>query len=400
MSQTRPLKHIIEGKVTLLNWNIGGAKYLELKPENSPKRHRGEQCREEFRRKLNEALLREIEDYDPAVLTLQEVVEYEPDGHVERRMSVIDPPPKYHYYPYMLIDTLRHSHQGKWNKVRNVGEWSEQAFFAQGNAILVHREKVPHFPLWSLPDINQNHEQWVCQQPRRYADAPGQGCMEMVALESGLYFGNRNTEPRAALVVHLVLSSVFDQELPKPLDVFVVNLHLTTLMMEREGIPAIDQAAADTRMSQLNIVLNGVISRYNEWRAQKFRIRGEYFPPSQKDGHRETHERLPPIWVIAGDFNFTPESVEYETLVRKGFIDIGKGPTKAKGLGNPPSITLDYVFAGPRFEAIEPNAAVACKERSIVVDHVRVSDHFPLVAYVPITVEVDDAVFRRSAAAT
>lgn len=279
--------------------------------------------------------------------------------------------------------------------MREVGEWSDEAFFAQGNAILVHTQKVPHFPLWSLPNIDQDHEHWFYQSPRRYSDAPGQGCMEVVALESGLYFGDRNTEPRAALVVHLVLSRIFDQQLPKPLDVFVVNLHLTTLMMEREGIPAIDQAAADTRMRQLDIVLNGIISRYNEWRAQKFRIRGKYVAPVQKGGHSETHDRLPPIWVIAGDFNFTPESTEYETLVRRGFIDIGTGPTKAMGLGNPPAITLDYVFAGPRFEAIDPNVAAGCRKRSKVVDYVRVSDHFPLVAYVPITVEIDDTVFTR-----
>ena len=55
-------------------------------------------------------------------------------------------------------------------------------------------------------------------------------------MDSGLYFGDRNTEPRAALVSHFIYDSGPSTGDPKPLDIFVVNLHLTTLMMEREGV--------------------------------------------------------------------------------------------------------------------------------------------------------------------
>jgi len=259
MKSLRHTKHTISGEIKMLNWNIGGAKYLEL-PSQSSLMKRGEESREEFRKKLNEALKLEIHRRDPQILTLQEVVEYQAEGRVQDRESVIDPPDDYYYFPFMLIDTLRHSHQGKWNKVRKVGGWPDDAFFAQGNAILVKKD-LPLFPLWSLPCLNQDHERWVSKLPRRSSDAPGLGCMEVVALESGLYFGDRNTEPRAALVFHLVLSRIGEDELPKPLDVFVINLHLTTLMLEREGIPAIDELASQTRMRQLDNVLNGVVSR-------------------------------------------------------------------------------------------------------------------------------------------
>lgn len=389
MHSIKHVKHIISGDIKLLNWNIGGAKYLELSSQSSNLKQ-GDESREEFRKKLNEALKLEINRHHPQVVTLQEVVEYQADGRVQDRESVIDPPDDYHYFPFMLIDTQRHSHQGKWNKVRKVGGWPDDAFFSQGNAILV-KKSLPHFPLWSLPALHQNHETWVSNAPRRSSDAPGLGCMELVALESGLYFGERNTEPRAALVLHLVLSRIGEDELPKPLDVFVINLHLTTLMLEREGVPAVDELASQTRMRQLDNVLNGVVSRYNEWRAQKFTVRGEHLPPSERDGHTETYSRLPPIWIIAGDFNFTPESMEYATLVRRGFISMVSGRTKAKGLGNPPTLQVDYVFAGPRFEAIDPDSAekkIRDENKVDFGDDTKVSDHFPLFASIPITIDL------------
>jgi endonuclease/exonuclease/phosphatase family metal-dependent hydrolase len=382
-------KFVYSQEIRILNWNIGGAKYLELLSTQSPNFKPGNESREKFRERLNHALKREIEQHQPEVMTLQEVVEYEPRGYDKDRGSVIDPPADYHYFPFMLIDTIRHSHQGKWNKVREIGEWSESAFLAQGNAILV-RKDLPLFPLWSLPALNQDHKRWVAGLPQNASGAP-LGCMEVVALESGLYFGDRNTEPRAALVIHLVLSEVGGSELPKPLDVFVINLHLTTLMLEREGIPLIDEVASQTRLRQLNTVLNGIVSRYNEWRAQKFKMRGEHVEPMNKDGHKETYGRLPPIWIIAGDFNFTPESIEYATLDRRGFISMVDGRTKAKGLGNRPSLTVDYIFAGPRFEAIDPDAAQEFRENENRVDfndETKVSDHFPLFASVPITVNL------------
>jgi endonuclease/exonuclease/phosphatase family metal-dependent hydrolase len=213
--------------------------------------------------------------------------------------------------------------------------------------------------------------------------------MEVVKLESGLYFGDRNTEPRAALVTHLVLSELPHTHsngiLERPLDVFVVNLHLTTLMGEREGIPEIDDEATQTRLRQLDLVLNGIVSRYNKWAKDGFKIRGKKVEP--RDG--ETHKRHSAIWILAGDFNFTPESTEYQTLIRRGFIDLIRNHelgSKTSGLGATPTLTVDYVFAGPRFEAIDPAVA---REGTIqnhleVTDDTRVSDHFPLIVSVPI----------------
>jgi endonuclease/exonuclease/phosphatase family metal-dependent hydrolase len=187
-----------------------------------------------------------------------------------------------------------------------------------------------------------------------------------------------------------------ESQLLKPLDVFIVNLHLTTLVAEREGIPDIDEEASQTRLRQLDIVLNGIVSRYNRWRKDGYKIRGK--APALRKG-KDTDKRYPPIWVITGDFNFTPESVEYQTMVRRGFIDMmpkrarhqvpHHQPTKAPGIGNDPTITLDYLFAGPRFEAIDPsyNEDHIGNNRVDTDEIVRVSDHYPLIVDLPIRLD-------------
>ena len=391
---------MIQGILKVVNWNVGGAKYLELKSDKSKKHNEDDETREQFRRRLNIALNTLLDGSEwPEVVTLQEVVQYHESGNTQKARDVIDCPEDYFFYPFWLIDTHRHSAQGKWDKVRENGDWPPAAYFAQGNAILV-RKDVGLFPIWSLPDVNVLRDD--AQLPAFYRQGePGQRCIEQVLLESGLYFGNRDTEPRAALVTHLVLSGIRQRNnseilaLEKPLDVFVINLHLTTLTMEREGVPNIDDEAMRTRLRQLDIVLNDIISPYNRWRREGFPIRGKEFVP-KKDV--ETTKRHAPIWIIAGDFNFTPESTEYETLVRRGFIDLiapdqkearpeHRTGTKAKGFGTDPKIKLDYVFAGPRFEVIDPTDAENRTGFNHVNTDIRVSDHFPLKIDVPIKLD-------------
>ena len=377
-------------KFGIVNWNIGGAKYLELKAKDSPNLG-GRESRDEFREKLNEEIWYLLQRHKPAIMTMQEVVAYSAGGDESEAEHVVKTPDGYHYFPLWLIDTKRHSHQGKWNKVRRLGEWPRDAYFAQGNAILVDK-RVPWVHIFGLPPLGVPATEF-----------PSSGLVEAVKLESGLYFGDRNSEPRAALVAHLALNELQDDgnrgavKLSKPLDIFVINLHLTTLIMEREGVPAIDEEAVQIRLRQLDIVLGGIVSRYNRWRREGYPVRD--LDPAKAAAARQVtkDDRHPPLWIIAGDFNFTPESVEYTTLVRNGFIDLippsdrpsNRMGTKASGLGNRPTLTVDYVFAGPRFEAIDPRVA----EEGIRPNHVefnektRISDHFPLIIDVPIALE-------------
>jgi len=169
---------MIEGQVQVLNWNVAGAKYLEL-PLGK---------REEFRRRLNLTLQSLIETDRPAIVTIQEVVRYHEDDNEEDAIHVIDVPDGYDYYPLWFIDTRHQSAKGKWDKVREMGGWSANSFFAQGNAFLIKKD-ISAFRVFDLPRLNHR-----CQIANP---------IEVVKLESGLYLGTRDTEPRAAMIAHL-----------------------------------------------------------------------------------------------------------------------------------------------------------------------------------------------------
>ena len=349
---------------TILNWNIGGAKFLETKQRGDRERQKSD---------LNQALSSLINKFQPDVVTLQEIVRYKEPDDVEIR-DVVDPVPTgYRYFPFDLINSDLMSSKAKWNKVLRGSDWDLKSYFAQGNAFLVKKDS-PVFPVWDLSNL---------AQPRPGTDRDH--FVEQVHLDSGLYFGDRNTEPRAALVMHFITDPKIKGKDGWPLDIFVVNVHLTTLMKEREGVPEIDALAEETRLAQLKIVFNGVVSRYNSWRQDGYPQRHE----RRKPGPTESFDRHSPIWILAGDFNFTENSAEYAWIMRRNFIDTvpderktspyGIG-TKAKGVGNDPTLTLDYIFAGPQYVSLDPVIKKAGLHQNYVVhDHdFRASDHYPV----------------------
>ncbi len=352
----------MDGKFSILNWNIGGAKYIQ-EEENQ---------REKTRKLINSELCSLIRRFDnPDVITLQEIVRYGPSS--KDANEIIDSISGYHYYPMPLIDSDRLSSKAKWNKVRELGGWSPDTFFAQGNAILI-KDDLPHFPIWDLASSSEHKP----KESRHF--------IEQVNLESGLYFGDRDSEPRAALVAHFIFNP--NKKKTKPLDVFVVNVHLTTIMMEREGIPEIDLSATKIRLDQLDVIFRGIVSRYNKWKRQGFPQRGK--PRDMKDF--ETYDRYEPVWILAGDFNFTPESEEYQLIKRLNFIDAvphkGSG-TKAKGAGNRATLTLDYIFVGPKFLAFDPIFTANEIQNNSVDSRTKSSDHFPLFAEIPFSFPKD-----------
>jgi hypothetical protein len=122
---------MIEGSLKLLNWNLAGAKYLEL-PSEAAAVDGQRETRGSYRQRLNEALHLLIRNCTPDVITLQEVVCYGEDGREDGAKHVIDIPDDYDYYPVWLIDTRHHSATGKWIKYKK--HWPSGAFLAQGNA--------------------------------------------------------------------------------------------------------------------------------------------------------------------------------------------------------------------------------------------------------------------------
>jgi len=335
----------------ILNWNIAGAKYLEKKEDE----------REDFQKVMNGELKRLITVHNPDVITLQEIVQYGAD-----RKDIIEPPDGYDYHPFTFVDTESLSIRAKWNKLEKSGEWPKGTYFAQGNGFLF-KKGLPHQPVWSLPSDGKH-------QPRILK----KNYLEKVGLESGLYFGDRDTEPRAALVAHFVFNP---KGKPKPLDIFILNIHLTTLTMEREGVPEIDRRATKIRLSQLDIIFDGIVSRYNSWRRGGFRERGEHRKPEDW----ETFDRHEPVWILAGDFNSTKSSHEYKAIQDVNFMDVIKKDTatKAPGAGKEATLILDYIFAGPAFVSLDP-LIMSAGIKSNHVEDIRVSDHCPLIANIPI----------------
>ncbi len=394
--------------IRVLNWNIGGAKFLEKKVRSE---------REAVRKELNLALLELIRHYDPDVITLQEIVRYKQPNDPDV-VDLVDKVTGYQYYSFPLIDSLLFSSQAKWNKVRDGSDWHPHTYFAQGNGMLF-RKNARLFPVWDLSHLGEESPgELRASFLKQFHDNSESGCVtpdaellraemhairdkkyliEHIHLDSGLYFGDRDTEPRAALVAHLIVDPVDHGACrsggpplaeQRPLDIFIVNLHLVTIMKERVGIPSVDQQAVRMRRAQLDIVFDGIVSRYNSWAADGYPQRGQKRSPEDC----ETFERRKPVWILCGDFNFTQDSEEYDFIKRRNFIDTtptwnrrtlhGEG-TKAKGAGNSPTLTLDYIFAGPRFIALDPIFGEAGIAHNVVDHGVRVSDHYPVFSNLP-----------------
>ena len=215
--------------IKLVTWNVGGAKFL--KEQRS--------TRTELQKRINQGLHSIIQKYQPDILLLQEVVRF---GNGSGPSEFIQPPAGYFYDCSIAIDTRSQSHPLKWLPYRSGGHWSKTDYLAQGLGML-WKEELMHAPLWEFEGMR----------------GPEIG-KEIVRLETGLYTGDRDTEPRLLVVSHFITG---DSEIPQ--DIFVIHLHLSTLKKEREGIQEMDEHGSRIRLTQIDLILNGVIARYQEF---------------------------------------------------------------------------------------------------------------------------------------
>ncbi|MEM9409310.1 MAG: endonuclease/exonuclease/phosphatase family protein, partial [Acidobacteriota bacterium] len=279
--------------LSIINWNVGGGKLLGLAAEQ----------RRPYREGLNTALAQLCAEHRPDVLCLQEVIRYV--GLDGQARDLIVAPPGYHFQFFPILDTGRHSHPTRWNRYRNNGNWMSDDFIGQGQGML-WRDDLPHSALWDFE-----------------ASRPGPSLRaESIPIETGLFVGDRDTEPRAAVVAH------FQYEGDEPRSFFVVNTHLSTLHGEREGNPARDELGYETRMAQLRIILEGIVARHTAWCQL---LPDKAGPPAA------------PPWILAGDLNTSPDSREVARILDFGFRDAsphkGEG-NKTSGLGNPPPLVV------------------------------------------------------------
>jgi len=322
--------------MTIASWNMNGISFLKADPEK--------------RRRLKASITRQlktecIHKYRPDFLAVQEIVRYEENGALQ---ELVDPPEGYCYQSSIAIDTASQNHPVKWQPIREAGKWASGAYLGQGNGLL-WRKDIPHGSIWD----------WTGEKARC-----GEGLrQEAIRIDTGLFIGNRDTEPRLAVVSHFIWENHH---------VFIVNLHLTTLVKEREGFPERDCLGAEIRGRQLDIVLNGIVSRYNRWH--------------EDQGAGKNEDR--PIWFLVGDFNATEDSLEIEKMKRLNFLDLclekGAGSKRGKN-GRNAVLTLDYIFAGPAYYAFDPHSVkrLLAKTSQPPLYKVNVSDHYPIVARFP-----------------
>ncbi len=180
------------------------------------------------------------------------------------------------------------------------------------------------------------------------ADVPGGNayhlCFERTAISTGAYLGTRDTEPRLAIRGRLFI----DSGAGEGRYINFLNVHLTTLSGERTGKIRINRRAAATRSQQVELILDNIVSAYQE--TAEYRV-----PPVAED-------RKEDVWLMGGDFNATPDTDEIATVKRAGFVDgtTDKRLTDAYGtqlnhqIGTKwslddttrPAIVLDYIFCG------------------------------------------------------
>jgi endonuclease/exonuclease/phosphatase family metal-dependent hydrolase len=124
------------------------------------------------------------------------------------------------------------------------------------------------------------------------------------------------------------------------------------------------------RQSQVEIILHGVVSRLNEYRADH--------APDQHAG----------LWFLAGDFNATPDAPEISTISRMNFARLcNEDPTKRSRRGGDASIKVDYIFVGPKYYAFDPCVLQQGNDANQgyqILKDIGSSDHYPIVARFPI----------------
>ena len=325
--------------LTIASWNMAGASLLKTSIKKRAEKHQT----------YNKQLKNLIAKTEPDIILLQEIIRYgDKNGQSQ---ELFDIPSGYYYTASMAIDTVNNSYPPKWNKIRREGGWPKNTYLGHGLGIL-WKKNLAHSSLWNTEPSNQ------CTGPKLETEA--------VRFETGLFTGNRDTEPRMAMVAHFHLAEH---------DFFIINVHLTTLKGEREGFPEKDQLGSSIRQKQVDILLNGIISRLNSDRQERFARIGLKAKPG--------------IWLLGGDLNATMDAPEITKIQQLNFARLcSDAPTKRGKKGNKPTIKVDYFFAGPKYYAFNPvilQDSLNNNENSFLIcDGLKVSDHFPIVARFPI----------------
>ena len=163
-------------------------------------------------------------------------------GELARRL------PDYAFFFTPIIWSNRHDHPAKWERV----QLPEGMVRTQGSAVGIRRQTVTPLGYWT-----------------------GQSGAEIEPMELSLpvgeeaeaYFGSRDREPRTATALRFRCGGR---------ESVAWNVHLATMVGEREGDPIIDSSADRLRQQQLGPILRSCRSFKKEHQATRILIGGDF----------------------------------------------------------------------------------------------------------------------------
>lgn len=290
-----------------MSWNLAGAKLLEhLDPPPGPA---AGSYITAFREAWDGGVgswLAATQGEGPDIMLLQECIGFDdlssvPTGRWQPGGSILERIfPGYECFFFPSVTSHNNPHPGKWKRYENGGEVAacipDDVDAQQGYGICIRKglgSRTIWIPYRDPSDVSAD------------ADLPGAGChacFESIGFTPGLYLGSRDTEPRAVLMGRTRLESGGETRYLNYL-----NVHLNTLIGEREGSIRLNRMASSSRLRQIDLILDNVVSAYQEAR--------QYKMPVSITGGKED------IWVIGGDFNASYDAEEIEHIRRMGFVD-------------------------------------------------------------------------------
>ena len=336
-------------EVRIMSWNMAGAKLFDqLDPApGSAARSYISAFQKVWKNSIHPWL--ETPDKDlPDIILLQECIGFEdrstsPSDHWQSGGSILGEIfPGYECFFFPAVSSHSNPHPGKWNRYVANGETSHSipahVDIQQGYGICI-REGISRRKLW-VPEPDTQHAPADTDQ----ADKGCLSCFEPINITTGLYLGDRDTEPRLIVMGRAKLETDGGSRYLNYL-----NIHLHTLSGEREGNVRLNRRAKSARLQQIEMILDNVVSAYQE--TTNYRMSA---------GTRQSERD---IWVIGGDFNTTPDSAEIEMMLDAGFVDAIQdkriqdtdtsstldGQIGSKWSLNDascPAILLDYIFCG------------------------------------------------------
>ena len=335
--------------ISIMSWNMAGAKLFEqLDAAPGPAAGRYTAA---FGKAWEESIgdwLSSPDQDQPDIILLQECIGFEDSSDTSsvrwQTGSVIlsDIFSGYVCFFFAAVTSHNNPHPGKWNRFVEGGSVTNcvpaHIDIQQGYGICI-RKGISSRKLW-VPWINAKN----MSADADIAEEGCHSCFEPISITTGLYLGQRDTEPRLVIMGRAKL-----EHEGKNRYLNYLNIHLNTLSGEREGNIRLNRHAGASRLKQIELILDNIVSAYQQ--TTRYRVTaGE--DQSERD-----------IWVIGGDFNTTPDSAEINLIRQSGFIDAimdkrieDANPESVfhNRIGskwslmdeNTPAINVDYIFCG------------------------------------------------------